>query len=136
MARTLDVEHLLGADHLATEISQRFETWSSFRRTWVNEKKELRNYVYATDTKTTTNNKNGWANSTTTPKLTQIYDNLKANYEAALFPRDVNFKFQASDANAATTEKAKAVQSYMEAKIRTILGVFLNSGTVGSKAMS
>tara|TARA_B110000503_G_scaffold62508_1_gene99001 strand:- start:1422 stop:3155 length:1734 start_codon:yes stop_codon:yes gene_type:complete len=118
MARALDVEYLIGPDQLASEISQRFETWSSFRRTWVNEKKELRNYVYATDTKTTTNNKNGWANSTTTPKITQIYDNLKANYEAALFPRDVNFKFQAGNAEASSTTKASTVQSYMEAKVR------------------
>jgi hypothetical protein len=118
MARALDVEYLIGPDRLASEISQRFETWSSFRRTWTNEKKEIRDYVYATDTKTTTNSKNGWANSTTTPKLTQIYDNLKANYEAALFPRDVNFRFQAGNAEAASIVKATAVQSYMEAKIR------------------
>lgn len=117
MARPLNVDHLLSADHLASEISQRFESWASFRRTWANEKKELRDYVYATDTKTTTNAQNGWSNSTTTPKLTQIYDNLKANYEAALFPRDVNFRFKPGDAEAATVGKAAAVQSYMEAKI-------------------
>ena len=117
MARPLNVDHLLGADQLASEISQRFESWASFRRTWTNEKKELRDYVYATDTKTTTNAQNGWSNSTTTPKLTQIYDNLKANYEAALFPRNVNFRFQPGDADAATVGKAAAVQSYMEAKL-------------------
>ena len=117
MARPLNVDHLLGADQLASEISQRFESWASFRRTWTNEKKELQDYVYATDTKTTTNAQNGWSNSTTTPKLTQIYDNLKANYEAALFPRNVNFRFQPGDADAATVGKAAAVQSYMEAKL-------------------
>ena len=117
MARPLDVDYLLGADQLAAEISQRFETWASFRRTWTNEKKELRDYVYATDTKTTTNAQNGWSNSTTTPKLTQIYDNLKANYEAALFPRDVNFCFKPGDADAATVGKAAAVQAYMESKV-------------------
>ena len=116
--RSLDVSHLLSPDALATDIAERFEEWSTYRRTWTEEKKELRNYVYATDTKTTTNNKNGWANSTTTPKICQIYDNLKANYEGALFPQEVNFRFMPGNRETNTKGKVEAVQSYMEAKVK------------------
>jgi len=69
MARTLDVEQLINPDTLATTIANRWEEWKSYRVKWTLDKQELRNYIYATDTKTTTNNQNGWANSTTTPKL-------------------------------------------------------------------
>jgi hypothetical protein len=118
MARALDVEMLVNPDTLASTIANRWEEWKGYRVKWTQEKEELRNYIYATDTKTTTNNKNGWANSTTTPKLCQIYDNLKANYEAALFPRDKWFKFLPGSQEEATKEKASLVTSYMHEKLR------------------
>ncbi len=86
MRSTVDVQHLLDSDTLAKEISSKWTLWNNNRAEWVEEKEELRNYVFATDTRTTSNSKLPWSNSTTTPKLTQIYDNLKANYTAALFP--------------------------------------------------
>ena len=86
MKTVLDIENLLEPDLLATGIANRWTELAKYREKWLEEKKELRNYLFATDTSTTTNQKLPWSNSTTTPKLTQIYDNLKANYSAALFP--------------------------------------------------
>ncbi len=115
---TLSVEHLLTAEALATGIANKWQTWHSLRSGWLEEKKELRNYLYATDTKTTTNRQLPWANSTTTPKLTQIFDNLKANYSATLFPNSNWMRWEAIDNDSNTKKKRDAIQGYMKAKVR------------------
>lgn len=118
MARTLDVSQLISPHQKASHISNKFDEWNSYRSGWVDEKKELRNYVYATDTRTTGNAKLPWSNSTTTPKLTQIYDNLKANYTASLFPSNDWMEWQADDNESASKRKRDFIQSYMENKLR------------------
>ena len=74
--------------------------------------------MYATDTRTTANSKLPWTNSTTTPKLTQIADNLHANYFSALFPQKRWFRFEASDSDSDTKAKRDTIQAYLENKIR------------------
>ena len=69
---TIDIENFIDPHALATDISDRWTTWNNGRQTKLEEWKELRNYIYATDTRTTSNSKLPWTNSTTTPKLTQI----------------------------------------------------------------
>lgn len=117
MKRTLDVDNLINADSKATQIAEQWEEWNTYRRRWLEEKKELRDYVYATDTRTTSNSKLPWSNSTTTPKLTQIYDNLKANYTAALFPSEDWMKWSAKNAEGNTKDKVDVIQSYMFNKV-------------------
>ena len=68
---------------------------------------ELQGYLYATDTTKTSNSKLPWSNKTTLPKLTQIMENLVANYEATLFPNQDWLKWEAADANSAIAEKKK-----------------------------
>lgn len=118
MSRTLDIDQLIDPDDEARQISSRYLEWASYRRKWIEEKKELRNYVFATDTRTTSNQVLPWANSTTTPKLTQIYDNLKANYTLALFPNEDWFDWMAKDQEAASVAKRSAIMSYMKSKIK------------------
>src|SRR6056297_54070 len=118
MKPTLDVEHLLEPDRLATDIASKWQEWNSLRQEWLEEKKELRNYVYATDTSSTSNKKLPWSNSTTTPKLCQIYDNLKANYTAALFPTRNWMRWEGDDRESASKEKVKVIQAYMDNKTR------------------
>jgi hypothetical protein len=115
---TLDIEYLVDPDDVAREISQKWIEWDDMRSGWVKEKKELRDYVYATDTSTTSNSKKGWFNSTTTPKLTQIYDNLKANYTAALFPNSKWMKWEADSREGAMKAKKDVIQAYMDNKLR------------------
>jgi hypothetical protein len=114
---TLDLEHVLGADRIAVEIALQWDNWNSLRSKWVEEKKELRNYLYATDTTTTSNKKLPWSNSTTTPKLTQIKDNLHANYFAALFPQQVWMRWYGEDETSDTKFKKETIQSYMQNKV-------------------
>jgi len=118
MKRALDVDSLVNADAKATQIAEQWEEWNTYRRRWLEEKKELRDYLYATDTRTTSNSKLPWSNSTTTPKLTQIYDNLKANYTATLFPNSNWMRWIPVTPADATRAKRDAAQSYMDAKLK------------------
>lgn len=114
----IDLEMLLDPHSMAVDISKQWTDWNNARRQKVEEWKELRNYLYATDTRTTSNSKLPWTNSTTTPKLTQIADNLHANYFAALFPQKRWFRFEANDQESDTKNKRDVIQSYMQNKIR------------------
>lgn len=118
MKTALDVEHLLNPNSLGQEIGYKWNEWRNLRQTWIEEKKELRNYIFATDTTTTSNKKLPWSNSTTTPKLTQIYDNLKANYTAALFPNSKWLRFEPSENNPDLKRKTEVIESYMVNKLR------------------
>ena len=115
---TIELEYLLGPDSMAVEVSNRWREWSNLRQTKVEEWKELRNYLYATDTSTTKNAMLPWSNSTTTPKLTQIMDNLHANYFATLFPQAKWMRWEAESRDANTKAKRTVIQSYMDNKVR------------------
>jgi hypothetical protein len=115
---TIDLDALIGPDQLGASIVHQWIEWNNYRQGWVQEKRELRNYVFATDTSTTSNGKLPWSNSTTTPKICQIYDNLKANYEGALFPNSNWMRWEAKDREAATAAKVTTIQAYLENKIR------------------
>lgn len=120
MPNVLDLENVINPDHLAVEIARNYDKWKIARSQKEEQWKEVRNYVFATDTKTTTNKKLPWRNSTTRPKLCQIRDNLHANYMAALFPTDKWFKWEAADQDSAVKQKAKGIEAYMRAKMRQI----------------
>jgi hypothetical protein len=125
--RTLDVSNLITPDTIASTVANRFEEWNMYRQSWTEEKKELRNYVYATDTRTTSNSKLPWANSTTTPKLTQIYDNLKANYYASLFPNRQWLEYEGDSREDDAAHKRETVKYFM-------LNKTANSGFVNTVA--
>lgn len=108
----------LARDSVAKVIADKWVVWNTNRTDWLNEKKELRQYLFATDTRKTTNAKLPWKNSTVTPKLTQIRDNLHANYMAALFPNDEWFIWQAEDKDATSQKKRQAIQNYMKTKLK------------------
>ncbi len=118
MSETLTIDRLVQPDALATAITDKYTAWAKARRPKEAQWKEIRDYVFATDTRTTTNSKLPWRNSTTRPKLCQIRDNLHANYMAALFPTEKWFKWQAGSQESATKEKASAIESYVRTKLR------------------
>ena len=121
MKKPLDLQLMIEPDQVATQISEYYQQWKSARNQWIEEKKELRNYVFATDTTTTSNSTNGWFNNTTTPKLTQIYDNLKANYTAALFPNSDWLRWEAGSQEEDTLEKRETIEAYMVNKLKNSL---------------
>ena len=71
------------SDPLAKEVANMWMRWNMARKSWLDATKELRQYLFATDTRHTSNSKLPWKNKTTVPKLTHIRDNLYANYMAA-----------------------------------------------------
>lgn len=115
---TLEITSMFGQDNEAKYIANTWHNWNSQRFSKIEDWKELRNYVFATDTTTTTNSTLPWKNSTTLPKLCQIRDNLHSNYLSALFPNDDWLKWEAYSKNDATKEKSKAIEAYMSNKTR------------------
>lgn len=116
---TIDLNTLLyDREYLATAISLKYDEWQGYRQTWLDEKKELRDYLFATDTRKTSNSKLPWKNSTTLPKLTQIRDNLHANYLAALFPSEDWLEWEGNNENDETAAKRDAIEQYMRTKLR------------------
>lgn len=113
-----EIRTLITPDSLADYIGAKFTEWESLQSTWVGNTMELRNYLFALDTTTTTNKKLPWKNKTSIPKLTQLRDNLHANYHAALFPNDNWFKWQGDDKNADSKDNAVLIEAYMRQKVR------------------
>lgn len=105
-------------DAEAKYIANTWFTFNSQRFEKINDWKELRNYVFATDTRTTSNQNLPWKNSTTLPKLCQIRDNLHSNYISALFPNDDWLKWEAYSSSDNTKRKRDAIQAYMSNKTR------------------
>jgi hypothetical protein len=119
MAQTLELNDILGSeDFLASQIANKFMEWQSYRGEWLDSIKEIREYVFATDTRQTTNASLPWKNSVHIPKLCQIRDNLHANYMAALFPSEYAIQWEGDDANAEQKSKRKMIENYMQNKMR------------------
>jgi len=116
MNNVLQVEYT--PDKLATRIADMWVMWDSARNTWKGDKQELRNYLFATSTRSTSNAQLPWKNSSVTPKLTQIRDNLHANYMAALFPNENWFYWESTDKNTQVYKKRSAIINYMKQKLK------------------
>lgn len=108
----------LRKDTLAEQIYSLWNKYFYDRRPWIKEQEELRDYVFATDTTKTSNRTLPWRNTTTSSKITQIFDNLHANYIAALFSNDDWLKWEGFTLDDATREKREAIEFYMKNKIR------------------
>ncbi len=105
-------------DSIARVVADMWVRFNSNRTVWLQEKRELRDYLFSTSTRTTTNAQLPWKNSTVTPKLTQIRDNLHANYMAALFPNEEWFQWIGDDHSSVGLKKRKAIENYMRQKLR------------------
>lgn len=116
--KTLDLDLVIQPESLAVQLSNRYMIWRAGREKKERDSLEVRNYVFATDTRTTTNAKLPWKNSTTRPKLCQIRDNLHANYMAALFPNDNWFTWEAGNAEANEKSKRLAIEAYMNYQLK------------------
>lgn len=127
-ANSLDLEYFSG-DELASQIVTKYEEWRDYRRQVEERWEEVRRYKYATSTRETSNNavggfgleneqKQGWSHSTHIPKLTQIADNLQANYMMAMFSDPKWIEFQGHDKDAVMKDKREAVEAYVLTKCR------------------
>jgi hypothetical protein len=122
MARTSkavqEINGILKPEDMASFVVSKYVSWRGDCIKWLDQSKELRNYLFQTSTEDTSNKKLPWKNNTSVPKLAQLRDNLHANYYAALFPNDNWFKWEAASQEAADRETARLIESYMIQKIR------------------
>lgn len=116
--KVAEIVSLLDRDGAAAWVSNLWSNFNNQRMEWIEEKKELRNYVFATDTTTTSNNTLPWKNSTTLPKLCQIRDNLHSNYLTALFPNENWLQWEANTMDSNKKEVALVIEGYMANKCR------------------
>lgn len=116
--KPLETISSFGRDNEAKHIALTWFNYNSQRQSKLEQWKELRNYIFATDTTTTTNRSLPWKNSTTLPKLCQIRDNLHSNYISALFPNDDWLKWEGYSKEDATRQKVDAIEAYMSNKTR------------------
>ena len=105
-------------DESAAWVTNLWTTYNNQRSGKVAEWTETRNYLFATDTTTTTNADLPWNNSTTLPKLCQIRDNLYSNYTSSLFPNDKWLKWEAYSRESAVKQKRDTIEAYMANKCR------------------
>lgn len=118
MAATLEITDFMDADRTAVEIAIKYQSWDNMRQKWMEQKKEIQEYVFATDTNHTTNSSLPWKNRVHIPKLCNIRDNLHANYMAALFPSDNAIVWEGDNTQSETREKRLAIQNYMQNKLK------------------
>lgn len=113
--RVFSVEDFITPDKLAVKIADDWVTKDNMRQTWKTACEEIRRYVYATDTKHTSNAGLPWKNTTTIPKLCQIRDNLLANYKATMFPKSMgkNIIWEANELNSDSKKKRDSIVNYM-----------------------
>lgn len=118
MARTMDLRDFVDPETMAADIAMKWTEFDTLRETWLSNKKEIQEYIFATTTDNTANSSLPWKNKVHIPKLCQIRDNLHANYMATLFPNDKSIVWEGSDQESATKEKRKVIQGYMQNKLR------------------
>lgn len=116
--KVVEITGFLVVDNLADQLVQLYDRWKMQRKSVEEEWLELRNYLFATDTSTTSNAALPWKNKTTIPKLTQIRDNLNANYLDALFPNDDWLRWEGYSQDAVVKEKADIIEAYMKNKLK------------------
>ena len=114
----LEIQGLIAQENIAKELAGLYNQWWIQRNSKEAEWRELRNYLFATDTTSTSNSTLPWKNKTTLPKLTQIRDNLHANYMDALFPNEDWMKWEGATMEAATMKKRRAIEAYMKTKLK------------------
>jgi hypothetical protein len=116
--KVAELKTVVVQDDYSGWVSWLWNDYNNQRRTKIEEWKELRNYVFATDTSTTSNATLPWKNSTTTPKLCQIRDNLHSNYLSALFPNDDWLRWMGYTKDDSLKQKAQTIEAYMSNKCR------------------
>ncbi|MDE2102794.1 MAG: hypothetical protein KGL39_36455 [Patescibacteria group bacterium] len=111
--KVLHLREIWKPDGIGVGIAIRYNEWRMLRQPWEMETREIREYLFATDTTKTTNSKLPWNNKTTIPKLCQIRDNLLAYYMAAVFPKRKWLYWEGSNYDDVSKEKCAAIENYM-----------------------
>lgn len=118
MAKSQEFCDYANADSTAAVVADLFKEYESRRSGWKSIVEEARQYIFATDTRSTSASKLPWKNSVHIPKLCQIRDNLHSNYMAALYPNDKAISWEGDDETSQTKDKRQTIKAYMQNKLR------------------
>lgn len=117
--KVAELEGILGtAESPAKWVSNLWQKVNDQRLSKVQEWNEYRDYVFATDTSTTSNSELPWKNKTTLPKLCQLRDNLHSNYLPSLFPNEDWVRWEGDTFEDSVVEKRRIIESYIKNKTR------------------
>jgi len=118
-ANTLDFRNVLSSDEsLAGAIYRTWSLWDGAKHEAKTRWTETKQYVFATSTRDTTNEKNEWSNTTNRPKLYNIYNNLLVNTDFSLFPHRDWLEFIGNDEDSSSKTKRQAALAYLNTKHR------------------
>lgn len=117
--KVLDIEDFITPDQMGCAIARTWLEWDTLRNPRKQAWLEIQQYIYSTDTTTTSNSKLPWKNKTTLPKLCQIRDNLYANYIASLFPKSDFIEWEGADQNEQSKAKVELMEGFTEYFVNT-----------------
>lgn len=118
MAKSMEFCDYAEADSVAAKVADMFKEFETRRSGFKAIAEEARQYIFATDTRSTSASKLPWKNSVHIPKLCQIRDNLHSNYMAALFPNDKAISWEGDDETSQTKQKRRTIKAYIQNKLR------------------
>lgn len=138
MFNTLEVSNM---EELGRTIASTYFSWDNEREEKKAEWSELEDYLYQTDTKKTAGAKLPWSNTTTIPKLSQIRDNLRANYYSALIPNRKWLDWDSRSEDGLSFQKKNIILSVMRDKtdnsqFRKTLGLLIDDYVMYGNAIA
>lgn len=115
--RVINITHL--EDTLAKELAAKYDDWKQGRYTLEEEWTATQRMIFGTDAAQTLGQcaTSSWRNNTTRGKITQVRDNLHANYMSALFPNRKWLTWQPSVVDDNTLRSKQVITQYMNNKI-------------------
>lgn len=106
-------------DAIVPELIRTYESWRSERAPIEKEWSDTQQMLFATDAAQSVGvvASSGWKNNSTRGKLTQIRDNLHANYASAILNNPTNFKWESYGSDPDIHRKRRVITAYMANKL-------------------
>lgn len=106
-------------DSIVPELIRTYESWRSERAAIEKEWSDTQQMLFATDAAQSVGAiaSSGWKNNSTRGKLTQIRDNLHANYASAILNNPTNFKWESYGSDPDIHRKRLVITAYMANKL-------------------
>ena len=114
----IEIQYLVGdTDILAGDIASMWTSWKAGKAVAEKDSAEVISYVFATTTKSLAQGSD-WNHSTHLPKITSIYDTLKANYVEGLMPNRRWTRIDGEDDKSFRREFQRRIEGFIRTKHR------------------
>lgn len=114
MAESIVLKVFGEPEELAKQIANKFDTWKSQKQKIEKEWANTRAYIYANSTKDTINSKNPYKNTTTTPKLCQLFEQLHTLTYNIKFASGDFVEFVSGKQDEASKSKKEIMNAYIK----------------------